>query len=668
MKKIIIALLFIIIFSAVAYGAEFTDLKQDHWAYSYVSRLVDYGIISGYEDNTFKPSNPITRAEFAKIIVLSLDLSGVEDKVFTDIDEHWAKVYIDIIGNHFYNLEKSNAEIKDQWFYDRQGITINKKLFKPDEYITRADAVYAIIDSLGLSNEQINISEIGEYSDYIEEWAKNSACIAKKNGFIKGDENGNFNAHNSLTRAEVATMVCNIIDKLSLDVSAETPRLVELVNPSPTFSRTSGYPQASNYNIKFNDVILSADIDVLDDNGKSHLLSAMHGGDSYYLTLSLRPAERYRIVCKNIVAVTKGSTKPNKEYTITTFTTVDEKIDIDNSKEFNIEVTRIPGEDKLKVTYTGHLAENNAIRPAGMCIKEYNKPGYGGRVYEIRDNTIDLSSAYSLMDSYGIPRYNKTVLYDYSIIGPADDISQKYITIENKSFEYFIEGQYDNDEDGKYVNLDSLILKGVSSGFPGIEYGLYDMKIEFSDNISSIEADVINSSNESVMISKYNSKNNLTITTSRTPGKYTLLLKNYVGEDGKKTKPDLVYSYPFEITGTTSTYTSNANDPLEVELDIKQPVEIYSTITPKFNKALKPQQVVYMKITTDYYTGSKQMYKYINNFWGILDSAKTRGEYLYGQTIKVTITVMEGKETVVEKTFDVYIPEYLEEEAKNHGI
>ncbi len=38
------------------------------WAKGYVSILKDKGYISGYSDKTFRPTNPITRAEAVKII------------------------------------------------------------------------------------------------------------------------------------------------------------------------------------------------------------------------------------------------------------------------------------------------------------------------------------------------------------------------------------------------------------------------------------------------------------------------------------------------------------------------------------------------------------------------------------------------------------------------
>ncbi len=47
----------------------YSDLPTSHWSYPSVKRLVDKGIISGYSDNTFRPDNTITRAEYTKLIL-----------------------------------------------------------------------------------------------------------------------------------------------------------------------------------------------------------------------------------------------------------------------------------------------------------------------------------------------------------------------------------------------------------------------------------------------------------------------------------------------------------------------------------------------------------------------------------------------------------------------
>lgn len=46
----------------------FKDVPETHWAYKAIKELAEKGIIKGYEDGTFRPNEPVTRAEIATII------------------------------------------------------------------------------------------------------------------------------------------------------------------------------------------------------------------------------------------------------------------------------------------------------------------------------------------------------------------------------------------------------------------------------------------------------------------------------------------------------------------------------------------------------------------------------------------------------------------------
>jgi len=50
---------------------EFTDISG-HWAKDYIEDLAQRGIISGYADGTFRPDQPITRAEAAALVSKAL--------------------------------------------------------------------------------------------------------------------------------------------------------------------------------------------------------------------------------------------------------------------------------------------------------------------------------------------------------------------------------------------------------------------------------------------------------------------------------------------------------------------------------------------------------------------------------------------------------------------
>ncbi|KNF09690.1 S-layer domain-containing protein [Gottschalkia purinilytica] len=50
------------------YEGDFTDVKAGEWHANYIATAVEYGLIAGYSDETFKPNKSISRAEMAVIM------------------------------------------------------------------------------------------------------------------------------------------------------------------------------------------------------------------------------------------------------------------------------------------------------------------------------------------------------------------------------------------------------------------------------------------------------------------------------------------------------------------------------------------------------------------------------------------------------------------------
>ena len=76
-----------------ASAATFPDIAS-HWAKSYIEEMTDAGMFKGYEDGTFKPDQAITRSEFTAMIARFSEVSG-GDKTFSDVPvENWAYMYI----------------------------------------------------------------------------------------------------------------------------------------------------------------------------------------------------------------------------------------------------------------------------------------------------------------------------------------------------------------------------------------------------------------------------------------------------------------------------------------------------------------------------------------------------------------------------------------------
>jgi len=70
-----------------------TDIAG-HWAEAGIRKLVELGAVSGYPDGTFKPDSTITRAEFATVLVKAFKLDLRTARLFKDTVGHWARDYI----------------------------------------------------------------------------------------------------------------------------------------------------------------------------------------------------------------------------------------------------------------------------------------------------------------------------------------------------------------------------------------------------------------------------------------------------------------------------------------------------------------------------------------------------------------------------------------------
>ena len=53
--------------------SQFKDVPQDHWARGSIDRAASLELLKGYPDETFKPDQPVTRAETAAIAMRLYD-------------------------------------------------------------------------------------------------------------------------------------------------------------------------------------------------------------------------------------------------------------------------------------------------------------------------------------------------------------------------------------------------------------------------------------------------------------------------------------------------------------------------------------------------------------------------------------------------------------------
>jgi len=184
--------------------SEFSDMDTDHWAYDAVIKMSEMGIISGYDDGSFKPNEAISRAEFATVMVLTLGLEPNDEATssFIDMDDdHWVVPYVDAAKSYLTGYSTSNG-LK----------------FKPDEDALREDMAVAIVRAKGYSVSNADLDYLKDYVDVdsIDDNLKPFVGAAIKNGVMVGsvvDGKKVFNPNDILTRAQAAALLLNIVEE-----------------------------------------------------------------------------------------------------------------------------------------------------------------------------------------------------------------------------------------------------------------------------------------------------------------------------------------------------------------------------------------------------------------------------------------------------------------------
>lgn len=196
MKKIsALALGTLLILNSTSFA--FSDLTKTHWAYDNVMNMHNSGIISGFTDNTFRPDVSLTRDQFITLAVKGLNIKNPDViKEFKDSSNRWSEEFIKIAG---YTM-----------------VDYTDTVFRPDDSALREDVAMSIVRLNNLEKEDYDLGILNKFSDKnkISENRKKYVAIAVQNGFMNGNADGTFAPKKALTRAEGATVVLNMLNKV----------------------------------------------------------------------------------------------------------------------------------------------------------------------------------------------------------------------------------------------------------------------------------------------------------------------------------------------------------------------------------------------------------------------------------------------------------------------
>jgi hypothetical protein len=172
----------------------FEDVPDNYWAKPYIDALSSRELISGFEDGTFKPDQPVTRAQIANIVSRTFDLSAEKESIaFSDVQAtYWAKDAIDeVVKGGFMT-------------------GFPKNIFQPNSPVTRAQALATLATGLELETPNNVQTVLSRYADAsaIPAWAKDKTAAATAGSLVVNYPNLNeLSPGQPTTRAELSALI-----------------------------------------------------------------------------------------------------------------------------------------------------------------------------------------------------------------------------------------------------------------------------------------------------------------------------------------------------------------------------------------------------------------------------------------------------------------------------
>lgn len=191
--------------SAVDTGSalRFNDIADYPWAVDYITRLADARVVSGYSDGSFKPNQPVKRADFIIMLLkaMGVDTAAKPQDNFTDVRA----------DKYYYNAVGLAKQI---------GIASGSTdgTFNPEGYITRQDMMILAKKAVEIKTEAEltgDTAVLDKFADKgsISPYATESLAAMVEAGIVSGTGN-NIQPKDNTTRAQAAVIICKIVDMM----------------------------------------------------------------------------------------------------------------------------------------------------------------------------------------------------------------------------------------------------------------------------------------------------------------------------------------------------------------------------------------------------------------------------------------------------------------------
>lgn len=197
-------------FVAASVASNFADI-QGHWAQAYIQALTGNGTLAGFPDGTFRPNDPVTRAQFAAIIA----------KAFAPTPQKAASDFVDV-RNNYWAYQVIQTAYRGAFLSGYPDRT-----FRAEERIPRVQVLVSLASGLNLRADNTSVLSVYGDAAQIPDYARTAiAGATQKKLVVNYPTLAQLNPNQNATRADVAAFVYQALVNASRVPPIASPYLV----------------------------------------------------------------------------------------------------------------------------------------------------------------------------------------------------------------------------------------------------------------------------------------------------------------------------------------------------------------------------------------------------------------------------------------------------------
>ncbi|MEH2279872.1 MAG: S-layer homology domain-containing protein [Nostoc sp.] len=216
----------------------FSDVSSNYWAAQFIQQLSQRGVIAGFPDGSFRPEEPVTRAQFAAMV----------NKAFQKAQQRQPINFADVPSNYW----ASSAIQQAYTIGFLSGYPGNR--FEPNQAIPREQVLVSLANGLAYTPSGNTESTLQYFNDAsnIASYARSPIAAATEKQIVVNYPNVKFlNPTATATRAQVAAFIYQALVSSNQASAINSPYVVAAVGSTTPTPVSVTIPQGTAIAVKY---------------------------------------------------------------------------------------------------------------------------------------------------------------------------------------------------------------------------------------------------------------------------------------------------------------------------------------------------------------------------------------------------------------------------------